>query len=133
MNAKAGLHSHRALAPELREVDMRLRGWADWARTGRLNIGWPRVSITGKMVEWRRLGIRPDPGLPPPVAIPEEIAVVDALIAKLPEKQRRVILIHYSKDDPIEIKIRLAKLSAGSYRRFLDVGRWSIRLGLLTK
>jgi hypothetical protein len=128
-----GLQAHRALAEDLREADLRLRAWADWARSGRMNIGWPRLSMTARMVEWNRVGIRPDGGLPPPTIIPDEIAAIDALVAKLPEPQRNVIVIHYTYDDPREVKIRRAKIKRDQYRRYLDYARWAIRLGLMVK
>lgn len=128
-----GLHAHRALAPELKEVDIALRSWADWALSSRVHIGWPRVSMTGRMVEWHRIGIRPERMAPLPVHIPDQVARVDALVAKLPDQQRLVLMTHYMRDEPIEVKIRATRMRAGTYRRYLDFGRWSLRLGLLVK
>ena len=126
-----GLQAHRALAEELREADLRLREWADWSKTGRLNIGWPRESISAKMLEWHRVGIRPEGGTPPPVEIPDTIAKVDALVAKLTDAHRKVVVIEYTSDYPREVKVSMSRLKRNQYRRYLDYARWSIRLGLL--
>lgn len=126
-----GLEAHRALADELKAADLRLREWGDWSRQGRLNIGWPRESMTQRMVDWNRIGVRPERGPPAPISIPDDVAKVDSLVAKLPEQQKRVVTIHYTRDDPREVKLRMAKLKGDQYRRCLDYARWSIRLGLL--
>jgi DNA-directed RNA polymerase specialized sigma24 family protein len=123
------LEATRRLAPELQVVDQRLRGWGDWARKGVPVPGWPAVSLTAKMAEWHEIGVRPE-GSPHPVEIPESVAIIDKLVAKLPPDQRRVVLVNYSRSDPLEIKARIAKLNVRRYRGLLDRARWSVRYGL---
>lgn len=123
--------SLRALHRDMVMTEHRLRAWADWARTGRLHLGFPRVSASGKMVEWKRLGIRPESGRPPPVSCPDAIAEVDHVIAKLPADQKLVLCVHLLYDhEPLEVRVRRSKLSSGTYRRRLDHARWSVKLGL---
>lgn len=128
MISKAGC---RALDPELAEVDSELRRWGDWAVKDCLNLGWPRTSLSGRMVEWNRLGIRPDTVGPVAMEIPEPILRMDGLIGKLPPIQRRVVAIHYTSDDPFEAKCRAAKTPRASYYRLLDRARYGLRFGLL--
>ena len=125
----ANLEGTRRLAPDLKDVDNRLRSWADWSKRGVSEIGWPAVSLTARMVEWNRIGVRPE-GHPPPEEIPAPIAVIDRLVAKLPENQRVVVKINYMRSDPLEVKARLAKMPVGRFRRLLDRSRWSVRYAL---
>jgi len=123
------LEATRRLAPELQVVDERLRGWGDWARKGSPVPGWPAVSLTAKMAEWHEIGVRPEGG-PRSVEIPDSIALIDRLVARLPEDQRLVVVVNYSRSDPLEVKARIARLRVRRYRGLLDRARWSVRYGL---
>lgn len=127
MISKAGC---RALDDELVEVDAELRRWGDWAVKDCLNLGWPKTSLSGRMVEWNRLGIRPDAIGPVSIEIPEPIVRMDRMIAQLPDVQRAVVSVHYTSDEPFEVKCRITRTPRSSYYRLLDRARHALRFGL---
>jgi hypothetical protein len=120
----------RAMSRELRDVDGYIRQWAAWSMHGAANIGWPSTSLTARMLEWRELGIRPDPvgtNVPEPAA---QVVIVDRAVAKLPLLQRRAILVYYLRSEPREVQARLLKVHQGQLDRLLERARWAIRMAV---
>lgn len=119
-------HGRRALSPELLQVDAHIRRWAEWSRRGGANVGWPATSLTARMLEWRELGIRPDPvgsNVPEP---PPQVILVDRAVAKLPHLQRRAVMVYYFRDECREVQARIMKVKEDRFARLIERARWAI-------
>ena len=118
------------MSQDLLTVDACLRQWAAWSLHGGANIGWPATSLTARMLEWRELGIRPDPvanTVPEPSS---QVIVVDRAVAKLTQLQRRAVFVYYMRSEPREVQARILKVNAGQLARLLERARWAIRMAI---
>lgn len=106
-------------AVSVKIVEVRLDAWAKWAKRNPENVGYAPVSISHRMMEDRRLGIRCDRGSGK-VEMPEAIAETDRAVAKLPERLKRVVFADYFEYAPREMKAKKLGMSARHMRRLLD-------------
>jgi hypothetical protein len=140
--------AHRRLDPELRNVDLLLQAWAQWARPSFGALGYPRRSVTERINEGGILA--KSPTAPHSPEWPEHIVAVDREVAQLPVRHLAAIqAAYFYMDHPMEarqqiylrIVRRLTQALPGrlqgavpeagpgprAYREDLDRGRWTLR------
>lgn len=138
-------------------ADRRLRVWADWARRDQRIGGLPSVTAMQEAMASARVGVvrgrvedsyfdektrewRPSvtakgsptrQSKPPPTAhASEEIAEVDAAVARLPKRLNRVIMAEYFVYGPREVRAKAAHTSPARYSQLLESARYSVFAGL---
>lgn len=89
--------------------------WARFSRGSR--GGWPANSITGALMDQYEVGIRNE-GDFATEHIPEDVAIVDSVIAKLPGVTRKVMLVYWMNTKaPREVHGRMMKCSGRHFER----------------
>lgn len=116
------------LPEELRALDALLARWARWARKQLTLIGWPEVSLTAKMIEWHELGLEPEKLYPAQGRdkAPEGVMFIDACVAKLPKRYRRVIYAEYFSSGTVEQKAKREGISRALFNERLRCSQWLI-------
>jgi hypothetical protein len=100
-------------------IEARLDAWAAWAKRNPENVGYARTSISYRMMEDRRFGIRCDrtTGF---IEMPEAIAETDRAVAALPKRLREVVFAECFEYAPREAKAKKLRMSRRTFGRMLD-------------
>lgn len=140
--------SHRRLDPELRNIDLLLQSWAQWARPNFAALGYPRRSVTERINEGGILA--KSPSAPHSPEWPPHVVAVDREVARLPPRHMAAIMATYfHMEYPTEarqqiylrILHRLTRALPGrlqgaipeagpgprAFREDLDRARWTLR------
>ena len=118
--------SQRNISDELRAVDERLMAWGRWAKNDGYGVGWPAVTILGRVIEQGADGATQQGR--PPISIPEPIAQVDAAVGKLDGTRRAIILVRYVLMPSVYAEGQRRKL--GMSRHHWDTGLKSARIAI---
>jgi hypothetical protein len=78
---------------ETKLIHARLEHWAKWARGGLEGVCWPRETLLSRMIEQGPNGASQTGR--PPISMPEDVAVMDAAVAKLGDVDKQVIRAYY--------------------------------------
>lgn len=108
------------------DVDVALEAWARWAKQGLSGLGWSPISLLAKMIEYGVRGAAQSAGL----RIPDEdglFDVVEDAIKRLPTKERKVIIVFYTRWWPREAYASKCGVTEENFRRLLSNGRRSIK------
>jgi hypothetical protein len=110
------------LPQELAPIDALLTRWGRWARGQLTQIGWPRVSLTGRMIDWHELGLEPEHLYPAGATrtAPAGVMVIDKCVAQLKKKYRRVIYTEYFIYGSIENKAKALRTDPRNYKLMLS-------------
>lgn len=129
-------------------ADKRLAVWADWAKSHRQVLGYPTISsLFRAMMECKRAKmpdmadmaegkIRTADGRQTPsfredaTFVPEPIAEVDSVVARLPRPLERVITANYFTYGPIEVRAKAAGLKRARFFQLLESAKYSVWVGL---
>ena len=111
--------------PEGKRVHARLEAWARWSRDASLRA-LPAVSVIGRMMEYGALGAA-QAGRPP-ISIPEEIALVDAAVARLESLDQRVLKAYYLHWETIETSAHRVHRSVRQLQSLLKRARWRLAI-----
>lgn len=111
--------------PETKVVHSRLEAWGAWAKDSEIRT-WPAVTLLGRMIDQQATGAAQSNR--PPVAMPDEIAAIDAAVCKLNAIDKRAVQLYYIKWQPIENLARMMHMRPRQYQNVLRRARW--RLGL---
>lgn len=97
------------------EAERLLLKWSRFAKGHQ--GGWPANSITGAMMDQYEVGIRSDPDFAVS-HIPEDVAMVDAIIAKMPGTTKRVMMVYWlNSRAPREVHGAMLKVSGRHFER----------------
>jgi hypothetical protein len=112
------------MSNDTKVIHARLEQWAKWAKDFE-RMGWPE-SIFGAIARYGADGASQHGK--PPVSMPEEIAVMDAAVAKLGEVDRRVIRRYYLQWAPAECLWKDCEgiRSLSNFRAVLKRARWRL-------
>ena len=91
------------------EADYLLEEWAHWQRGEAVDIGWPHATAFGRFIV-------PDPV---PARFPVDDAralATDRVIARLPQRYRFLIRMHWLDPAPIDAKARRLHMGRPSYK-----------------
>lgn len=111
--------------PETRIVHSRLEAWGAWAKDSELRA-WPAATLLGRIIDHQPTGAAQSGR--PPVAMPDDIAAVDAAVCRLCAIDRQAVQRYYIKWGPIESHARAMHMRPRQYQNVLRRARW--RLGL---
>lgn len=117
----------RPLKGEQAGVDALLEEWARWVREGTAHLGWPRITLLGRMIEQGFTGAAQTGAM---VEMPDSILAVEREVCHLKPLHKRVICKHYLYWQPVEAAARYCQLSAIQYRVTLHRARNTISLNL---
>jgi RNA polymerase sigma-70 factor, ECF subfamily len=129
----AQLYAYTADSTEAQDLvqEAFLRAWQRWEKIGTYDdpIAWVRrVAWNLAMSRHRRLAVvrrflaKSGPPEPHPGMSPDHVALVTAL-RKLPDKQRRALVLHYLADMPIAEIARETGAKEGTVKSWLHRGR----------
>jgi len=111
---------------ETRLIHARLEQWARWARGGLEEVSWPRETLLARMI---KEGINGASQVGrPPISMPEDVAIMDAAVAKLGMVDRQVIEAYYLNWAPADVvwKRCPAIRSLSNFRAVLKRARWRL-------
>lgn len=105
-------------------VDWRMYQWARFARDRLGELGFPRESVSTKLLREIVLGINSPSGYTPDETWPQEVAVVERCVTKLCRgRQSWVELIEVTyltpRDEPNEARARRMRVSERRYKELL--------------
>lgn len=99
-----------------RYADERLSEWSRWARDYADRHAWPAWTLLARMIS-QGFGAG-QPGRPP-IAMTDDVADVDRIVARLPDMLRKTLIVAYMTSDPAEVKARRLRMSRPSFYRKL--------------
>jgi hypothetical protein len=116
--------------PETRFVHSLLEQWGKWAYDSALRA-YPSVTLLGRLIECGPNGAIGSGR--PPVEMPLLIALVDSAVAKLNAMDRQIIVIYYTRDEPLEACARRCRLKIRQFQNVLRRARWRLMVHLPSK
>jgi DNA-directed RNA polymerase specialized sigma subunit len=108
------------------DVDVALEAWARWAKCGLAGLGWSATSLLAKMIEYGVRGAAQSGGSPL-VESDGLYDVVEDSIKRLPLKERKVVIVFYTKWYPREVAASRCGVTEDNFRRLLSNARRSIK------
>lgn len=108
------------------DVDVALEAWARWAKRGLAGLGWSSTSLLAKMIEYGVRGAAQSGGSPL-VEVDGLYDAVEDSIKRLPAKERKVVVVFYTKWYPREVAARQCGVTEDNFRRLLSNARRSIK------
>lgn len=147
----------RARDAALIYAENRLSPWAKWAREHRDAIGYPTISLLYKAMQSTKVGIIRGTAIPfadydnhgevvYPVnadgsetrsmrprevgEVPEAIAEVDVVVARLPRDLHTVIVADYFTYGPLDIRARQTPWKPARFRQLLEAAKYAVYVGL---
>lgn len=110
---------------ESKEAHAALEMWARWAMSVLSGLGYPRVNVIAKLIEFGPLGASGSFG-PVPVEIDRTCEIVDRAILRLDTTEREVIYRTYLFNDAAQVTAKKCGLTYGYYREVLAKARQRI-------
>lgn len=108
------------------DVDQAIEAWARWAREALSGLGWPPVSLLAKVIEYGVRGAAQAGGIHY-VETNAACEIVDRAIRQLPELERRVVVVYYTRWQPRESAADYCGVSEGYFRKLLSQGRRGVK------
>jgi DNA-directed RNA polymerase specialized sigma subunit len=110
------------------DVDVALEAWARWAKQAFSGLGWSPTNIIARIIEYGLLGaIRSATGGAKIVEVDSVCEIVDQAIGRLPEGERRVVVVFYTKWWPREVSAQKCGVTETNFRQLLHRGRRSVK------
>lgn len=109
--------------PDTKMVHSRLESWGRWAKDGEARA-WPAMTLLARVIEQGQVAAGQQGR--PPVAMPQDIAVVDAAVCRLGAVDRGVIQTYYLRWEPIEVMARRHRMRVRQFQNVLRRARWRI-------
>lgn len=153
-----GREKSRARDAALIYAENRLAPWAKWAKDHRQALGYPSVSLLFKAMRMTKVGIirgRAEPEadehgeITYPInanghetrsmrpltvgEVPEAIAEVDIVVAKLPKDLHTVIVADYFTYGPIEVRCKQTRWKRARYSQLLESAKYSVFAALASR
>ena len=113
--------------PDTKIVHIRLEAWGRWSRDAQLRP-FPSVSVIGRMMEYGALGAAQEGR--PPVSMPDDIAAVDAAVARLWGIGKAAVVRYYTHSEPISVSARECRMKARQFQHVLNRARHLIGMWL---
>ena len=116
---------HQEQREAMQEVDAALEAWARWGRSLLQSIGWPSWTVLARVMEQGFQGAAQGGGRA--FEVDEAMELIERAVLRLPEKERLVVIKHYTYWEPIEVSARYCHMHPATFRRCLHQARRSIR------
>ena len=110
--------------PESKLIHQRLEAWGRWAYDSSLRA-YPRETVISKMIEYGPLGA--SQASKPPISMPDEIAAVDAAVARLCVIDRKANTAYYTREDAIDATAKKCRMTLRHFQRVLHRARFRLR------
>lgn len=107
---------------ERSDVDVALEAWARWAKSAFSGLGWPPISIIGRIVKFGLRGAAQSVGVKL-MEIDSTCELVDRAIMRLDDVEREVIVRTYLDNDAAQVVARKCCLTYQYYRNVLSRSR----------
>jgi hypothetical protein len=113
---------------EIVMVDRLCEKWARWVGNQLAGIGWSRTSPTGRMIEYKQLGIQRERlySAAGSDKAPEGVMLIDLAVARLPLPLRRCVEVEYFTGGPRSVKAKRLAISVNDFRQNLRSAQWAI-------
>lgn len=105
------------MADETKMVHARLERWGRWSKDSHLRA-WPATTTLSRIIEEGPHGLL-CVGQAPEPHMPDDVANVDAVVARLPPEELRVVRAYYTQWAPAEVLARSLRLSVRRFRLVL--------------
>ena len=109
------------LRGDIAAVDGLLEAWARWGRSGLDGVGWPKVTLLGRVMHQGFTGAAQ--GRASKLEIDEACERTERAVLRLQEIERRVLVQHYVYWQPVEINAKACHMTAGRFRAVLHRAR----------
>ncbi len=107
------------------EVDAALEAWARWGRRILQDIGWPAVTLLARVMEGGIVGAAQKGSRV--FEVDDAMELVERAVLRLPERERLVVVKHYTYSQPVEVSARYCHMHPSTFRSILHRARRSIR------
>lgn len=119
--------SYSRMDPDTRMVHSLLEQWGRWSYDSSLRA-YPSVTLLGRVIECGANGASQQGR--PPLEMPAAVAATDSAIAKLCQTDKRVIVVYYTREEPIEVCARKCRMRIRQFQNVLRRARWRLVLHL---
>jgi DNA-directed RNA polymerase specialized sigma24 family protein len=109
--------------PETKIVHSKLEAWGAWAKDAELRA-WPASTILARMIDQQATGAAQSGR--PPIAMPDEIAAVDAAVCKLGVIDKRAVQLYYIRWQSIEVLAGMMRMRPRQFQNVLRRARWRL-------
>jgi DNA-directed RNA polymerase specialized sigma24 family protein len=96
-----------------------LEAWARWAKRVLGNLGWPAWTIVARIIEFGVYGAAARTGQGAQFEADQLCEMVERIVIRLREMDRRVIALQYLHWQPIEVSAQLCAMTAENFRASL--------------
>lgn len=110
--------------PKTGHADVALEAWARWARSGLAGLGWPSLTLLARVIEHGATGAAHQGGAI--IEADELCELVDRIVMRLQQIERKVLVRHYLNWEPVESSARRLSMSPGRFRVVLHRARRSV-------
>lgn len=111
--------------PETKLTHIRLEEWARWAKDSE-SREWPPITLLGKVIEQGISGA--GQGTRPPISMPDNVAKVDAAVAKLGEIDKKAIKTYYMRWEDIDSMARRLHMRRRQFQNVLRRARFRVQV-----
>jgi hypothetical protein len=113
--------------PETKMVHSRLEKWGKWSRDCEARA-WPEATMLGRLIEQGPMGAAQSGK--PPISMPDDVAAVDAAVARLGDIDKGVIKSYYMRWETIETTARRNGMRLRQLQNVLRRARWRVAIYL---
>ena len=112
-----------AMDPDTKLIHAMLEAWGKWAKDMESH-GWPAQTLLARMIEYGPQGASQQGR--PPVAMPDEIAQIDAAVARLCQIDKNAVVAYYTRWEPPDVVAKRLRIKERELRRTLQRARWRL-------
>lgn len=109
--------------PDTKAVHLRLEAWGVWAHSHEVQA-WPEMSVIGRMMKYGTLEAAHHTRAP--ISMPDEIAAVDAAVARLGDIDKRAIIAYYTHWEAVEATAKRTGMRVRQLYNVLRRARWRL-------
>lgn len=110
----------------MQAVDAALEAWARWGRSLLQSIGWPARTLMARIMDEGFTGAAQKGSRSFEMA-DEAMELVERAVLRLPDRERLVVIKHYTYSQPVEVSARYCHMHPATFRSYLHRARRSVR------
>lgn len=112
------------------DADVALEVWARWAKRILGELGWPAWTLIARVIEFGVNGAAARNGTAGQIEADGLCEMVERIVMRLKEIDRRVIVMQYMRWQPVEVSARQCSMTPGRFRTVLHRARRDVGLCL---
>lgn len=101
------------------DADVALEAWARWAKRVLGELGWPAWTLVARVIEFGVSGAAARNGIAGQIEADNLCEMVERIVMRLKEIDRRVVVLQYMRWQPIEVSARQCSMTPGRFRTVL--------------